>query len=113
MAARFFGIELGDEIVLPGMRIVASADGETVYMHGKWLDLGDDHAVVISIGSPTFKRADGKVLRAGEFPAWIVRGKKNGPSSAIPMAMMFNAVQFAGGAVSFTATSGEEIDASI
>lgn len=113
MAARFFGIELGDEIVLPGMRIVASADGETVYMHGKWLDLGNDHAVVISIGSPTFKRADGKVLRAGEFPAWIVRGKKNGPSSAIPMAIMFNVEQFAGGTVLFTTISGEKVEVSI
>lgn len=41
----FLGIEPGETRTAPGIRVTVLADGETVWMHGKWLDLGPDHAV--------------------------------------------------------------------
>lgn len=90
--AQFFGIAPGEEKTAPGLRVRVAEDGEHVWMHGKWLDLGDDHAVVW-IGCSEmvrFVRHDGVALRLGEFPAWIVRG--TGRRKAL--AAMFNIGQF-------------------
>ena len=95
--ARFFGIAQGEEKTAPGIRIRVSDDGERVWMHGKWLDLGGDHAVVfISPGERAqFVRPDGRKLVLGQFPAWIVRGKSKRPA----IAAMFSFSQFEGGSV--------------
>lgn len=94
--AEFFGIAPGEERVFAGLRIRVSEDGERVWMHGKWLDLGEDHAVAVIQNSARFERPDGRRLLVGEFPAWVVSGKKVGRKPA-PYAMMFNISQFRGG----------------
>ena len=91
--ARFFGIAPGEEKSAPGIRVRVSDDGETVWMHGKWLELGPDHAVIWIERGVTFRRPDGKCLSLGEFPAWIVRGTGKNPV----IAAMFNFRQFDGG----------------
>lgn len=92
---QFFNICQGQEVIFPGMRIKVHVSGETVWMHGKWLQLGPDHAVAVIDGRAEFIRPDGKILKVGDFPAWVVRGK--GKYAAI--AMMFNATQFSGGVI--------------
>ncbi len=92
----FFGISPGEEKTAPGIRVRVSDDGERVWMHGKWLDLGPDHAVIWIEGDAEFRRPDGKILKLGQFPAWVVRGKaKRNPA----MAAMFSFSQFEGGEV--------------
>lgn len=93
--ALFFGIAPGEEKTAPGIRVLVPEDGERVWMHGKWLELGDDHAVVfIQPGEKCrFVRADGIEKSVGGFPAWIVRGTSKSPA----IAMMTNIAQFRGG----------------
>lgn len=93
--AHFFGISPGEEKIAPGLRVRISDDGERVYMHGKWLDLGPDHAVIWIERGAKFKRPDGKTLRLGDFPAWVVRGAGKKPV----IAAMFSYSQFEGGAI--------------
>ena len=64
-------------------------------MHGKWLDLGPDHAVAWVDGVARFERADGRQFTLGSFPGWVVRSSKPGG----PLAIMFNKSQFEGGAL--------------
>ncbi len=91
----FFGISPGEERTAAGIRVGVRADGEAVWMHGKWLDLGEDHAVIWIDGEATFVRPDGKRLRLGMFPSWPVFGR--GPKA--PHAVMTNIGQFRGGHV--------------
>ena len=91
----FFGISPGETRSAEAIRIEVRADGEAVWMHGKWLDLGPDHAVAVFAGGASFQRPDGKVLTLGDFPAWVVRGKGKRPM----IAAMFNVGQFRGGVV--------------
>ena len=100
--AYFFGILPGETIVDEAIRIVVPVDGERVYMHGKWLDIGPDHAVIVYRGSPKFIRADGRALLCGEFPAWAVRGKGKSPVCAL----MFSITQFVGGKIEFETNGG-------
>jgi len=93
--AYFFGIKPGEEKTSLGLRVHVSEDGERVWMHGKWLDLGADHAVMWIEGKASFTRKDGKTLRLGDFPAWVCKG--NGKHPAI--AAMFSYSQFEGGAI--------------
>lgn len=93
--AEFFGIEKGGEFSAPGIRIAVPQDGEDVWMHGKWLGLGPDHAVAVIVKAAEFIRPDGRRLRLGQFPAWVVRGKGKRPA----VAAMFNIAQFRGGKV--------------
>jgi hypothetical protein len=89
----FFNIAPGEEKTAPGLRVRVSDNGERVWMHGKWLDLGDDHAVVwVDEGQAArFIRSDGSVLRLGDFPAWVCRSS-SGRRRAL--AAMFNIGQF-------------------
>ena len=91
----FINIAPGETKTDAGLRVEVSQDGERVWMHGKWLDLGPDHAVIWIDGAAKFVRPDGRVLGVGEFPAWSVRAPRRGGASAL----MFNAAQFYGGAV--------------
>jgi hypothetical protein len=93
--AEFFGISIGEEKTSNGLRVRIREDGEAVWMHGKWLELGSDHGVIWVDGgqSPDFIRADGRVLKMGSFPGWVVRGKGKHPA----IAMMFSISQFIGG----------------
>ena len=91
--ATFLNISPGQERTAPGLRVAVSGDGERVWMHGKWLDLGKDHAVAWIVGRATFIKADGSERLVGEFPGWSVRSKDRGGASAL----MFNAGQFYGG----------------
>ncbi len=96
----FFGISPGGECKTPGIRVSVPADGETVWMHGKWLDLGSDHAVIWIPpgGLAEFVRPDGRRLRLGLFPAWVVYGSGRNAAHAA----MFNIGQFRGGSVEVT-----------
>jgi hypothetical protein len=91
----FFGIAPGETREAPGLRVFIRADGEAVWMHGKWLDLGRDHAVAFVDAPASFIRSDGKSLKMGQFPGWVVRGRGRGS----PCAIMFNVGQFRGGCV--------------
>ena len=91
--AVFLNIAPGEEKTAPGLRVSVRQDGEAVWMHGKWLDLGPDHAVAWIDGAATFKRADGRELSMGSFPGWVVRSSQRGG----PAAIMFNKSQFEGG----------------
>ena len=91
----FFGISPGEEKFALGIRVRVTKDGERVWMHGKWLDLGPDHAVIWIEEKATFTRKDGKPLRLGDFPAWIVKGKGKRPA----IAAMFSFTQFEGGSI--------------
>lgn len=71
-------------------------------MHGKWLELADEHGVVFVDGKVEFKRADGRVFLPGSFPAWVVRG--TGKRRA--QAYMLNLLQFDGGAIILTDRAG-------
>ncbi|MTK11876.1 MAG: hypothetical protein F8N39_07260 [Clostridiaceae bacterium] len=93
--ARFFGIAQGEEKTAPGLRVRVSEDGERVWMHGKWLDLGPDHAVIWIERKAEFRRSDGRSLRLGDFPAWVCRGTGKHPV----IAAMFNVSQFEGGEI--------------
>jgi len=93
--AVFFGIAPGEEKTAPGIRVQVTPDGEDVWMHGKWLGLGPDHAVAWIDGSAEFITGKGKHLLTGQFPGWIVRGK----GKAAPAALMFNISQFIGGEI--------------
>ncbi len=93
--AKFFGISPGEEKIGPGIRVKVTPDGEDVWMHGKWLGLGPDHAVAWLDGQARFVTHSGKKLMAGQFPGWIVRGKGKGA----PAALMFNIAQFEGGEI--------------
>lgn len=93
MRPQFLGIEAGQTKTGEGVRVTISEDGERVWMHGKWLDLAEHHAVAWIEGRAEFGRPDGKVLRPGQFPAWTVRAGKPGG----PLAMMFDRTQFIGG----------------
>ena len=93
--ARFFGISQGEEKSAPGLRVRISEDGERVWMHGKWLDLGPDHAVIWIDHKATLIRPDGKALRLGDFPAWVCRGTGKKPA----IAAMFSFSQFEGGEI--------------
>ena len=93
--ATFLNVGVGETRAGPGIRLCVSDDGERAWFHGKWLDLGQDHAVIWIDGAARFIRADGKVLLPGEFPAWVIKSSKRGG----PLAMMFSATQFAGGRV--------------
>ena len=89
---QFFGIAPGEEKKAPGLRVRITPDGERAWMHGKWLDLGPEHAVVW-IGpkeKARFIRHDGTALALGRFPAWVCCG--TGSHKAI--AAMFNMGQF-------------------
>lgn len=102
---QFLGLARGEERTAPGIRVRISDDGERVWMHGKWLDLGPDHAVAWIEGAATFVRPDGKELRPGQFPAWVVRGAGKRPA----MAMMFNAGQFRGGHAEVKSAHGKVV----
>ncbi len=91
---RFFGIKPGEEKSSAGIRIKVAADGESVWMHGKWLDLGPTHAVAWITKKAVFSRPDGKKMRLGDFPAWVVRG---GTKRRPVTAAMFKVAQFEGG----------------
>ena len=106
--ARFIGIAPGEERIMPGLRIKVPADGETVYMSGKWLDLGPDHmvAVISEGGRAEFVRSDGTVKAEGSFPAWVVRGTGKHPARAL----LFNAGQFVGGVVRIFDRRGERTE---
>lgn len=93
--AVFLNIAAGEEKTAPGLRVSVRQDGEAVWMHGKWLDLGPDHAVAWIDGEAIFERPDGRRLFLGEFPGWIVRSSVRGGAAAI----MFNKSQFEGGAL--------------
>lgn len=95
----FFGIAPGEEKAAGGIRIAVPAEADRVWMHGKWLELGDQHAVVyIAAGeSVRFIRGNGEVRLVGSFPAWSVRGKGAGA----PSALMTSIGQFRGGRVEF------------
>ena len=91
--AHFFGIAPGKEKTAPGIRVRVSEDGERVWMHGKWLDLGESHAVAWIERGAHFYRADGRVLRLGQFPAWVIKGTGKNPV----ICAMFSFTQFIGG----------------
>jgi len=93
--ALFFGIEPGQERSAEGLRVRIADDGECAWLHGKWLDLGEDHAVVFADERCVFVKADGTQKVIGSFPAWVVRGKGRRPTLAI----MTNIAQFRGGSV--------------
>jgi hypothetical protein len=95
MMAHFFGILPGEEKTSSGIRVRVSDDGERVWMHGKWLDLGPTHAVIWIDGTARFHRADGKIMRLGDFPAWVIRGTGKKPV----IAAMFSYTQFEGGKI--------------
>mgnify|MGYP001767001541 CR=1 FL=1 len=97
--ASFLNISAGQTKTDTGLRVEVSPDGERVWMHGKWLDLGPDHAVIWIDGAVKFRRPDGKTLGVGEFPAWSVRSSRRGGA----LALMFNASQFRGGSVEMKA----------
>lgn len=92
--ALFFGLEPGVERAVPGLRVKIQDDGERVYMAGKWLDLGPDHAVAWIEGKYRFITVKGKSLLLGEFPAWVCTSK-----SKKQAAIMFSASQFLGGTI--------------
>lgn len=71
--ALFLNIAPGETRNAPGLRLTVREDGEAAWFHGKWLDLGPDHAVAWIDGRAVFRRPDGRTLHVGEFPAWIVR----------------------------------------
>ncbi len=84
--ALFFGVSPGEERKAPGIRLTIPTDGETAWFHGKWLDIGDEHGVIWP---------DGKSLRLGQFPAWVIYGSgRNAPHAA-----MFSVSQFRGGRI--------------
>lgn len=91
----FFGLAPGEEKSAPGIRVTVTSDGQRIWMHGKWLDLGTEHAVAWIDGSAEFIRPDGKRLKLGAFPAWVVGGKGRGA----PCAAMFSITQFRGGRI--------------
>ena len=93
--ALFFGISPGEERTAPGIRVAVTADGERVWMHGKWLDLGREHGMVWYAKNVSFARPDGAVRRLGQFPAWVVQGT----GRRAPAAAMFSVTQFRGGLV--------------
>ena len=93
--ARFFGIAEGETREHPGLRIHVLADGEKAWMHGKWLDLGPDHAVAYVEGEIELERPDGRRLRPGQFPCWRVDNLRRPGNFAI----MFSVGQFLGGKV--------------
>ena len=99
---RFFGITPGEEREAPGIRVRVSPEGDRVWMHGKWLDLGQDHAVAWIEGDAEFERPDGRRLKLGGFPGWIVRGTGRKPVLAI----MFNIGQFIGGFIHLKGRDG-------
>ena len=105
--AHFFGILPGEERKAPAIRVSVPAAGETVWMHGKWLDLGPDHGVIwIDRGATAhFIRPDGKALRMGLFPAWVVYG--SGKNAA--HAGMFNVGQFRGGQIIIRAKRSRDV----
>lgn len=101
----FIGISPGEEKTANGIRVRIRPDGDAAWMHGKWLDLGGEHAVAwVPPGSRmTFTRRDGKTFVVGSFPAWVVRGNdKKGAG----MALMFSISQFRGGKVKTISKSG-------
>jgi hypothetical protein len=92
---QFFGIFPGEEKSATGIRVAVTPDGERVWMHGKWLDLGAEHAVAWIDGPAEFIRPDGRRLKLGSFPAWVASG--NGRRA--PCAVMFSVTQFRGGRI--------------
>lgn len=93
MSAQFLGIGVGETREGAGIRVEVAPGGDKVWMHGKWLELADHHAVAWIEGNAEFVRPDGKVLLPGQFPAWSVRSTKRGG----PFALMFDRTQFLGG----------------
>jgi hypothetical protein len=93
---KFFGIAPGQERSAKGIRVKISPDGENVWMHGKWLGLGPTHAVAWITKKAVFSRPDGKIMRLGDFPAWVVRG---GSKARPVVAAMFEFSQFEGGKI--------------
>lgn len=93
--AYFLGIEAGQDIRVDGLRILRPAAPDKIYMAGKWLDLGEDHAVLVYRGKAIFFRQDKSRLCIGEFPAWVARGRDR----PMTIAAMFNIAQFRGGGV--------------
>lgn len=93
--ALFFGISPGEEKKSEGLRVSVSPDGEWVYLHGKWLELGSEHAVVYIDQGAEFYKPDGSKKLIGQFPAWVVIGK--GKHRAI--AMKTSITQFRGGKI--------------
>lgn len=91
----FIGIAPGEERRSPGIRVAVREDGEAAWLHGRWLDLGDDHAVVFAAAPCRFVKADGSERPLGSFPAWVVKGKGRHPALGI----MTNIAQFRGGGV--------------
>ena len=91
----FFGISPGEEKTGPGIRVKVTDDGEQVWMHGKWLDLAEDHAVAWIENGAEFHTKSGKDLHIGDFPAWVVRSSVKGG----PIAIMFSFGQFDGGKI--------------
>ena len=91
--ALFLNVAPGETKTDEGLRLTVLSNGEAAWFHGKWLDLGPEHAVAWIDGSATFERQDGKALQMGDFPAWVARSKRRGGFCAI----MFNAGQFIGG----------------
>jgi|SRR5665213_28331 len=91
----FFGIAPGEQRKAPGIRVSVTADGESAWFHGKWLDLGPDHGVIWIEGAATFTLRDGRRKRLGQFPAWVVHGSGKGA----PHAAMFDIGQFRGGSI--------------
>lgn len=97
---RFYGIAPGEEKTAAGLRVRVTADGESVYMSGKWLGLAEHHAVLFARRRAFFKRGDGRRLLIGQFPAWICQAKPAGRSrTPRPFAMMFDWTQFDGGTI--------------
>lgn len=92
----FYGIAPGEEKTAPGIRVRISDDGERVWMHGKWLDIPDNNAIAWVSRKYEFRRPDGRKLKIGQFPGWVVRSTKRSG----PLAIMFDASQFAGGNIS-------------
>ena len=95
--AFFFGISPGEEKRHEGLRVKVTPDGEEVWMHGKWLGLGEDHAVIVSTEKVSFFTPGGVLKRLGQFPAWVVIGTGRGRKRAV--AIKTNICQFRGGVI--------------
>jgi hypothetical protein len=93
--ALFFGIEPGQELKFEGLRVSVTPDGEWAWLHGKWFELGEDHAVVVVAPGEKckFVKPDGTIKPMGSFPSWLVMGKGKAPAKVFKP----NISQFRGG----------------